>query len=86
MVRLRQAGLTWNVTGDDVVVLDLDGSVYLKLNGSGRLLWERLASTSTEDELVSALVDTYGIDRERAASDVAAFLDDVRRRGLLEDE
>jgi hypothetical protein len=86
MVRIRQAGLTWNVTGDDVVVLDLDGSVYLKLNGSGRVLWERLASTSTEEELVSTLVDTYGIDRERAATDVAAFLGDVRRRGLLEDE
>ena len=59
-MRIRQTGLTWNVTGDDVVVLDLDGSVYLKLNGSGRVLWERLASTSTEEELVSTLVDTYG--------------------------
>ena len=40
MMQLRQAGLTWHVAGDDVVVLDLEGSVYLKLNGSGRILWE----------------------------------------------
>ena len=37
-MKLRQTDLTWHVAGDDVVVLDLDGSVYLKVNGSGRLL------------------------------------------------
>ena len=34
-MQLRQDGITWHVAGDDVVVLDLEGSVYLKLNGSG---------------------------------------------------
>ena len=35
-------------------------------------------------ELVSALVEKYGIDQERAASDVSAFLADLRGRELLE--
>ena len=52
MMQLRQDGLTWHVAGDDVVVLDLEGSVYLKLNGSGRVLWERLAEPCTEAELI----------------------------------
>ena len=34
-MRLRQAGLTWHVAGDEVVVLDLEGSVYLKLTAAG---------------------------------------------------
>jgi hypothetical protein len=83
MVQLRDAGLTWHVAGDDVVVLDLEGSVYLKLNGSGRVLWERLAGSATEEQLVAALVETYGIDDTRATTDVAGFLADLRRRGLL---
>jgi Coenzyme PQQ synthesis protein D (PqqD) len=84
-MQLRDAGLTWHVAGDDVVVLDLEGSVYLKLNGSARVLWERLAAqSSTEQELAAALVDTYGIDAERAAADVAGFVADLRRRGLLD--
>lgn len=82
-MQLRQDGLAWHVAGDDVVVLDLDGSVYLKLNNSGRVLWERLSEPSDEAELQQALIERYGIDAERAAADVAAFLSDMRRRGLL---
>ncbi len=82
-VQLRQADLTWQVAGDDIVVLDLAGSVYLKLNGSGRVLWEALAEPCTESDLRAALIDRYGIDEERAGADVAAFLADLRARGLL---
>lgn len=83
-MRLRQAGLTWHAAGDDVVVLDLDGSVYLKVNGSGRVLWERLATPATEAELVAALVEAYGVDENRAAADVATFLAALRARQLLD--
>jgi hypothetical protein len=83
MMRLRQDGLTWHVAGEDVVVLDLQGSVYLKLNGSGRILWERLVEPCAEADLIRALVETYGIDEERATADVDGFLTDLRNRGLL---
>ena len=83
-MQLRHDGLTWQVVGDEVVVLDLDGSVYLRLNGSGRTLWELLSEERTEDDLVGALVDEYGIDHGRASSDVAAFIADLRARKLLE--
>ena len=86
-MRIRQAGLTWHVAGDDVVVLDLDGlGVPQAERLRTGLVGAACVEPSTEEELVSTLVDTYGIDRERAATDVAAFLADVRRRGLLEDE
>ena len=35
-MQLRTDDLTWNVVGDDVIALDLKGSVYLQLSGSGR--------------------------------------------------
>ena len=47
-MQLRQDGVSWHVVGDDIVVLDLNGSMYLKLSGSGRLLWERLAEPVDE--------------------------------------
>jgi hypothetical protein len=84
-MRLRQQDLTWHVAGDDVVVLDLDGSVYLKVNGSGRFLWELLADSHSEEELAAALVDRYGIDESQAAADVAAFVADLRQRGIIEE-
>jgi sensor domain CHASE-containing protein len=84
-MQLRYNDLTWHVAGDDVVVLDLEGSVYLKVNGSGRVLWELLAEPRTEAELQAALIERYGIDTQRAARDVAAFLSELRRRNVLED-
>lgn len=82
-MQLRQDGVTWHVAGDDVVVLDLQGSVYLKVNGSGRVLWERLVEPCTEADLVALLVAEFGIDEDRAAADVTGFLTDLRARGLL---
>jgi len=82
-LRLRSDKLSWNVAGDEVVVLDLAGSVYLKLNGSGRVLWERLSQLCDEDDLVAALVAEYGIDVSRAEADVADFVAELERRQLL---
>lgn len=85
-MRLRRQALTWQVVGDEVIVLDLDGSLYLKVNGSGRVLWEALAEAATTDsELIDLLVSGYDIDRSRASADVAAFLADLRSRGLIEE-
>lgn len=85
-VKIRTQGLTWQAVGDDLIVLDLDGSVYLKLNGTARLLWERLSEGSDQSQLVDALVDDYDIEQDVAAADVAAFLDDLRARALLESD
>jgi hypothetical protein len=82
-MELRKAGLTWHVVGDEVVVLDLEKSTYLKLNGTARMLWEGLSTSSTEVELVAVLAARFGIAEERAAGDVAEFLSDLRRRDLL---
>ena len=84
-MKLRDKNLTWQVVGEDVVILDLQESVYLKLNGSGRVLWEALADSRTESELVAALVGTFGIDEDRATSDVTSFVAQLRGRGLIDD-
>jgi hypothetical protein len=84
-MRLRQQDITWHVAGDDIVVLDLEGSVYLKVNGSGRVLWELLTEPRTEADLVAALVGHYAIDESVAARDVAAFVADLCQRGIIED-
>ena len=82
-VGLRRTGLGWHVVGDDVVILDLEESTYLKLNGTARTPWEGLSTSSTEVELVAAFVARFGITEERPAGDVAEFLSDLRRRDLL---
>ncbi len=84
-MQLRTSGLTWQIVGDDLVVLDLEGSKYLQLDGSGRTLWEALSESRTEDELITLLVDRYAVDANVATQDVATFLDELRSRRLLDE-
>ena len=50
-MQLRRDGLTWHEIGGDIVVLDLVKSVYLRLTGSGKVVWELLAEPRTKQDL-----------------------------------
>jgi hypothetical protein len=83
-VELRHDRLQWRYAeGDEVVALDLSDSVYLAINKSGGRLWPALVEGATREELVSTLIDGYGISSEEAAKDVDAFLSSLDERDLL---
>ena len=76
-------GVAWRETGGEIVVLDLDGSVYFGVNGTGALLWKRLVDGADAAELSDVLVQAAQVPPARAAADVDAFLAELRRHGLL---
>ena len=84
-MRLRADGLTWQEVDGELVLLDLNSSKYLTTNAAGTLLAQTLADGATEDQLVGALVDAYGIDESVARADTASFLADLRAQDLLRD-
>lgn len=55
----------------------------IKLNESGKFLWSLLVKETTRDALVDALMAEYEIDRAVAERDVDAFLDTLRKFGVL---
>lgn len=55
----------------------------ITLNESGKLLFDLLRNDTTEERLIKALVDEYGITTEQAQRDVTAFLTGIRNAGLL---
>jgi hypothetical protein len=83
-LRLRTDDLSWREIDDEVIAVDVGTSTYLGTNKTGALLWRRLgAGGATRSELVGLLVETYGIDADRARADVDAFVDDLAALGLL---
>ena len=58
-------------------------SGLLALNGSGRLLFERLQTEQTEEALVQFLLEQFEIDEVTARSDVSEFLQTLRESGVL---
>ena len=83
-MKVRTANVSWQQVEDEIVVLDLDGSAYFKLNETGAVLWQPLLSGTTEAELVGLLCAHFDIDEAQATADVQAFCDDLRAHGLLE--
>lgn len=65
------------------------GNAALKIHGminlseSGYLLWNKLQSGCTEEELVDAILEEYEIDRETATEDMRIFLEKMNSIGIL---
>ena len=58
----------------------------LKLNGTGKFLWEKLLTGAEREELIGALLAEYEVEEARAAADVDAFLATLGELGVLEAE
>jgi Coenzyme PQQ synthesis protein D (PqqD) len=82
-LRLRDTELHWREIDGEVIALEARGSKYMAVNGPGTLLWRSLVKGSTRDDLADELVRAYGIDRERASSDVDCFVEMLDEQGLL---
>ena len=55
----------------------------LSLNATARFLWDRLAEGAEREDLYSALMDTYGIEREIAVRDADAIVDMLISHGIV---
>ncbi len=84
-LRLRTDELKWREIEDEMVAVDVRNSTYLSANASATILWRRLVSGATRDDLAAELVDRFGIGVEQARTDVDAFVGDLGAQGLLEE-
>lgn len=55
----------------------------IKLNSTGKYLWEKLQSDMDRDELVKAMTTDYDIDKATAEKDIDAFIETLRGADLL---
>ena len=88
MMKIKAGYLLREVAGIAVVVpimADAANQNMLKLNETGKLLWEKLIPGAEKAELLSALMAEYEVTAERAEADVAAFLGQLSAFGALED-
>lgn len=56
----------------------------IRLNDTGEFLWKKLSAGSSEDELLSAMLDEYDIDETTAKADISAFVKQLSDNGIIE--
>jgi Coenzyme PQQ synthesis protein D (PqqD) len=82
-MRIRSEGLSWQEIDGELVILDLQASTYLTTNKSGAFLAKLLTEERTIEELVGAMAAEYQLEKDRARTDVGAFLAELQRKTLL---
>lgn len=55
----------------------------ITLNDTGCFIWKQLCEGSTKEQLAQALSREYGIDGLQAGEDVAMFLEQMRKQGIV---
>jgi len=74
----------WQIIDHEAVLLDLEGRRIQGLNSVGSFVWGLLDGARTVAELGREVAARYAIDCARAEADVARFLAEMRRRGLVD--
>jgi hypothetical protein len=85
MARFKQSGdVQSSVVGDRVVLLHRRTQKSIVLNPTGASLWNALATPTTAADLADRLLAAHAeLPPDRAASDVAAFLEQLSEQELV---
>lgn len=78
---LRKIAGTYIVVPVGERVIDFKGMI--KLNDSGKFLWDCLVEDISTDELLRRFMDEYEVDEATAKTDISAFLNQSREVGLI---
>lgn len=79
---LRKVADSYIVVPVNSMTLNFNG--IINLNETGAFLFEKLQQGAEREDLVSALLEEYDVDPDRAANDVDVFIQKVRDADVLE--
>ncbi len=76
-------GLAYRRVAGELFVVDAAGSRLHELNAAAALIWDGLAAGKSDAALAASLAAEYEVDGATAAADCAAFIAELRGKGLL---
>ncbi len=84
-----KSGFVVHAIGNEHIVVPVGENTVnfkgiIKLNSSGKLLWDRMQQEFTLDDLVNTLLENYEIDEATAAKHAEAFLQNLINNSIVE--
>ncbi len=87
-MKIKKGFLLREVAGNPIVVAvgkaSLQFNSLITLNNTGVFLWKQLEAGAELEDLISAMVSEYDIDRETAKQDILEFLQQIKGAGIIE--
>ena len=89
-MKMKSGFVMREVAGQYVVIAIGEASKsfhgMIKLNSTGKDIWEGLESGFEEQQIVDLLMDKYQVSKEQVREDVQEFLKQMKEVGILADE
>lgn len=86
-MKLKDGFVLREVAGQTVVVAtgaaSKDFRGMIRLNETGRIIWQGVANGQTADQIADDLIKTFSVDREQALKDVTAMIEQMEKAGFL---
>ncbi len=87
-MKIKSGFVVREIAGQSVVIaLGQAGKIFnglMKLNETGRLIWDMLATGAEREEIIDALVEAYDVDRSILEQDCDSFLQSLQEKNILE--
>ena len=88
-MKIKDGFVVRDIMGQCVVVATGDASEsfsgMIKLNDTGKDIWEGVAAGKSEEEIIDQIVEDYDVDKERAKDSVSKFIADMKDKGFIID-
>ena len=88
-MKIKDGFVVRDLAGQSIVVALGEASKtfngMIKLNDTGRLIWDMLADGKTKDEIVDRFVAEYDVERSVADKDVTVFIETLQGADILEE-
>lgn len=75
--------VAWRKVDDEVVILDLETSVYYSLNETASDIWELIGKGLSEEDIAEEVADRYGQKTASVKKDVNALVKKLKKEKLI---
>ena len=87
-MKIKNGFVAKEIAGQYVVVaLGAASKIFngiIKLNESGKFIWDKLALGAEKEDVITALLEEYDVDRETAETDFDKFVETLKGANILE--
>lgn len=87
-MKIKNGFVVRDLAGQSIVVALGEASKIfngmIKLNDTGRLIWDMLAEGKSKEEIVDKFTSEYDVERATADRDVSAFIETLQGADILE--
>ena len=88
-MKIKDGFVVRDIMGQCVVVATGEASEsfsgMIKLNDTGKVIWEGVASGKSEDEIVDFIVNEYDVEEDHAKTSIKKFIDEMKDKGFILD-